>query len=205
VWQANAALREAEFGNAAQARQDAMAALTQTSAYDVQAIAALALARAGDPARAQQLADQLSHDAPLNTMAQGYWLPSIRAAMELNRRRPDAALALLQIPPPLDLGQAPPFQLGTMYPAYLRGEAFLMKKQGKEAAEEFQKIIDHRGLVLNFVLSALARLDLARAYALQDDAAQARTAYQNFFTLWKDADADIVILKEAKAEYAKLQ
>ncbi|MGA2373444.1 MAG: protein kinase [Candidatus Korobacteraceae bacterium] len=205
VWQANAALREAEFGNAAEARQDAMAALTQTSAYDVHAIAALALARAGDPSRAQQLADQLSRDAPLNNMAQGYWLPSIRAAMELNRQRPDAALALLQIPPPLDLGQAPPFQLGTMYPVYLRGEAFLMKKQGKEAAEEFQKIIDHRGLVLNFVLSALARLDLARAYALQDDAAQARTAYQNFFTLWKDADADIVILKEAKAEYAKLQ
>ena len=205
VWQANAGLREAEVGNATDARQDAMAALTQTSAYDVQAIAALALARAGDLAHAQQLADKLNRDVPLNTMAQSYWLPSIRAAMELNRKQPDKAIALLQMTSPLDLGQAPPFELGPMYPVYLRGEALLMKKHGKEAAEEFQKIIDHPGVVLNFVLGALARLDLARAYALESDTAKARTAYQNFFALWKDADPDIPILKEAKAEYAKLQ
>ena len=205
VWQANAGLREAEVGNATDARQDAMAALTQTSAYDVQAIAALALARAGDLAHAQQLADKLNRDVPLNTMAQSYWLPSIRAAMELNRKQPDKAIALLQMTSPLDLGQAPPFELGPMYPVYLRGEALLMRKHGKEAAEEFQKIIDHPGVVLNFVLGALARLDLARAYALESDTANARTAYQNFFALWKDADPDIPILKEAKAEYAKLQ
>jgi serine/threonine protein kinase len=205
VWQANAGLREAEVGNATDARQDAVAALTQTSAYDVQAIAALALARAGDLAHARQLADKLNRDVPLNTMAQSYWLPSIRAAMELNRKQPDKAIALLQMTSPLDLGQAPPFELGPMYPVYLRGEALLMKKHGKEAAEEFQKIIDHPGVVLNFVLGALARLDLARAYALESDTANARTAYQNFFALWKDADPDIPILKEAKAEYAKLQ
>jgi len=205
VWQANAGLREAELGNATDARQDAMAALTQTSAYDVQAIAALALARAGDLAHAQQLADKLNRDVPLNTMAQSYWLPSIRAAVELNRKQPDKAIALLQMTSPLDLGQAPPFELGPMYPVYLRGEALLMKKHGKEAAEEFQKIIDHSGVVLNFVLGALARLDLARAYALESDTAKARTAYQNFFVLWKDADPDIPILKEAKAEYARLQ
>ena len=205
VWQANAGLREAEVGNATDARQDAMAALTQTSAYDVQAIAALALARAGDLAHAKQLADKLNRDVPLNTMAQSYWLPSIRAAMELNRKQPDKAIALLQVTSSLDLGQAPPFELGPMYPVYLRGEALLMKKHGKEAAEEFQKIIDHPGVVLNFVLGALARLDLARAYALESDTAKARTAYQNFFALWKDADPDIPILKEAKAEYAKLQ
>jgi eukaryotic-like serine/threonine-protein kinase len=167
VWQANAGLREAELGNATDARQDAM--------------------------------------APLNTMAQSYWLPSIRAAMELNRKQPDKAIALLQMTSPLDLGQAPPFELGPMYPVYLRGEALLMKKHGKEAAEEFQKIIDHPGVVLNFVLGALARLDLARAYALESDTAKARTAYQNFFALWKDADPDIPILKQAKAEYAKQQ
>ena len=205
VWQANAGLREAELGNATDARQDAMAALTQTSAYDVQAIAALALARAGDLAHAQQLADKLNRDVPLNTMAQSYWLPSIRAAMELNRKQPDKAIALLQMTSPLDLGQAPPFELGPMYPVYLRGEALFMKKHGKEAAEEFQKIIDHPGLVLNFVLGALAHLQLARAYALSGDTAKAKSAYQDFFVLWKDADSDIPILKEAKAEYAKLQ
>jgi hypothetical protein len=205
VWQANAALREAEFGNAAEARQNAMAALTQTPAYDVQAIAALALARAGDLAHAQQLADQINHDMPLNTVVQSYWLPSIRAALELSRKRPDEALALLQIPPPLDLGLAPPLQVGSMYPGYLRGEALLMKKQDKEAVEEFQEILDHRGLVLNFALGALARLDLARAYALENDSAKAKAAYQDFLTLWKDADPDIPILKQAKAEYAKLQ
>ena len=205
VWRANAALREAEFGNAAEARQDAMAALTQTPSYDVQAIAALALARAGDLAHAQQLADQINHDMPLNTVVQSYWLPSIRAAMELSRKRPDAALALLQIPPPLDLGLAPPLQVGSMYPVYLRGEALLMKKQDKEAVEEFQEILDHRGLVLNFALGALARLDLARAYALENDSAKAKAAYQDFLTLWKDADPDIPILKQTKAEYAKLQ
>jgi tetratricopeptide (TPR) repeat protein len=205
VWQVNAGLREAELGNAAEAQQDVMAALTQTSSHDVEAIAALALARSGDLKHAQKLADKLNSDVPLDTMAQSYWLPSIRAAMELNRKQPDRAIALLQSASPLELGEAPPLQLGPMYPVYLRGEAYLMKNQGKEAADEFQKINEHRGLVLNFVLGALGRLGLARAYALQGDTAKARAAYQDFLALWNDADPNVPILKQAKAEYAKLQ
>ena len=205
VWQVNAGLREAELGNAAEAQQDVMAALTQTSSHDVEAIAALALARAGDLKHAQKLADKLNSDVPLDTMAQSYWLPSIRAAMELNRKQPDRAIALLQAASPLELGEAPPLQLGPMYPVYLRGEAYLMKNQGKEAADEFQKINEHRGLVLNFVLGALGRLGVARAYALQGDTVKAKSAYQDFLELWKDADPEIPILKQAKAEYAKLQ
>jgi tetratricopeptide (TPR) repeat protein len=205
VWQVNAALREAELGNAAIARQGVAAALTLAPGHEVQAIAALALARAGDLTQAQKLADQLRSEVPLDTMAQSYWLPSIRAAIELSRKRPDRAIALLQAASPFDLGEALPFQLGPMYPVYLRGEANLMKSQGKEAADEFQRIIDHRGLVLNFVLGALVRLGLARSYALQGDTTKARTAYQDFLTLWKDADPDIPILKVAKAEYARLQ
>ncbi len=205
VWQVNAALREAELGNAAIARQGVAAALTLAPGHEVQAIAALALARAGDLTQAQKLADQLRSEVPLDTMAQSYWLPSIRASIELSRKRPDRAIALLQAASPFDLGEALPFQLGPMYPVYLRGEANLMKSQGKEAADEFQRIIDHRGLVLNFVLGALARLGLARSYALQGDTTKARAAYQDFLTLWKDADPDIPILKQAKAEFAKLQ
>ena len=108
---------------------------------------------------------------------------------------------------PLELGQSQPFpfQVGGMYSAYLRGEAYLLARQGKEAAAEFQKIIDHRGIVLNFPLDALARLGLARSYALQGDSAKARIAYLEFLNFWKDADPDIPILKQAKAEYAKLQ
>jgi eukaryotic-like serine/threonine-protein kinase len=112
---------------------------------------------------------------------------------------------ILKTAAPYELGQPPPFQLGPMYPVYLRGESFLLAHQGKEAAAEFQKIIDHRGIVLNFPLGALARLGLARAYALQGDSAKAPNAYLDFLTFWKDADPDIPILKQAKAEYAKLQ
>jgi len=104
-----------------------------------------------------------------------------------------------------ELGQSEPFDLGMMYPAYVRGQAYLLVRRGKEAAAEFQKIIDHRGIVLNFPLGALAHLQLGRAYVMSGDTAKARTAYQDFFALWKDADPDIPILKEAKADYAKLQ
>jgi predicted Zn-dependent protease len=165
----------------------------------------LALAQAGDVAQAQKLADKLNHDFPLNTMLQSYWLPTIRAAIELNRKTPAKAIDILRAASPVELGQPPPFQLGPMYPVYLRGEAYLMAHQGKEATREFQKFIDHRGIPLNFPLAALARLGLARAYAMQGDAAKERTAFQDFLALWKDADPDIPILREAKSEYAKLK
>jgi hypothetical protein len=136
---------------------------------------------------------------------QGYWLPSIRAAIEINDKNAGAALELLKPAASYELGQCEPFQVGMMYPAYLRGEAYLLARRGAEAATEFQKIIDHRGIVLNFPLGALARLGLARAYAVQGDSAKARTAYLDFLNFWKDADSGIPILKHARAEYAKLQ
>jgi tetratricopeptide (TPR) repeat protein len=205
LWQVNAALREAEFGNVSSARQNAMAAVALVPGRDIQTLVALALARAGDAAQAQKLADTLNKEFPQNTIVQGYWLPSIRAALEINGKNGARAVEVLKTAAAFELGQSQPFDVGMMYPVYLRGEAYLLARQGKEAAAEFQKFIDHRGLVLNFPLGALARLGLARAYAAQGDSAKARTAYLDFFNFWKDADSDIPILKQAKAEYAKLQ
>jgi serine/threonine protein kinase len=214
LWQVNAALREAEFGNLGSARQNALAALALAPGIDIRSVAALALARAGDAAQAQKLADGLDKDFPQNTVVQGYWLPSIRAAIELNAKNNAKAAEILKTAAPYELGQCQPFQLGMMYPVYLRGQAYLLAHQANEAAAEFQKIIDHRGIVLNFPLGALAHLGLARAYSLQAQSAQgtdadaahtkARTAYQDFLALWKDADPDIPVLIAAKSEYAKL-
>jgi serine/threonine protein kinase/tetratricopeptide (TPR) repeat protein len=205
LWQVNAALREAEFGNAGLARHDVVAALRLVPGRDIRSVAALALARAGDAARARKLADGLNRDFPRDTIMQGYWLPAIRAIIELNAKNPSKAQELLKTAAPYELGQCEPYQLGMMYPVYLRGQAYLLTHQGKEAAAEFQRMIDHRGIVLNFPLGALAHVGLGRAYSLQGDTAKARAAYQDFLALWKDADPDIPILKQAKAEYAKLQ
>ncbi len=206
LWHTDAALHEAELDNASAARQNAAAALGLVAgSTDVSSMAALALARAGDTGHAQKLADRLDKEFPENTMLRNYWLPSIRAANELARKHADKAIEILKTAAPYELGQSEPFQLGMMYPIYLRGEAYLLKRKGKEAELEFQKIIDHRGIVLNFPLGALAHVGLARAYALQGNAAGARTAYQDFFALWKDADPDVPILQQAKAEYAKLK
>ena len=205
TWEVNAALREAEFGNLAQARQGVAAALALAPGRDVQLLSALAGARAGDAVQAQKVVEKLNRDFPLSTVLESYWLPTIRAEIELNHGNGAAAIRVLQATSPFELGGPPPFNLGTMYPIYVRGQAYLSTHQGKEAAAEFQKIIDHRGIVLNFPLGALAHLGLARAYALQGDAVKARAAYQAFLTIWKDADPDIPIRKEAKAEYAKLK
>jgi predicted Zn-dependent protease len=171
---------------------------------DIRSVAALALARAGDVQAAKKLADSLDSDFPLDTLMQGYWLPSVRAAIELNAKDPSRAIELLTATP-YELGQCEPFQVGMMYPVYLRGYAYLFAHQGKEAAAEFHRILDYRGIVLNFPLAALAHAGLARAYVLQGDTSKARTEYHDFLTLWKDADPDIPILKDARAEYAKLQ
>jgi len=205
LWRANAALYEAEFGNPSSARQQAMAALALVPGRDVRVLAALALARAGDTALAQKLAEALNNEFPQYTLVQGYWLPSIRAAIELNAKNAARALELLKGAEPYELGQCEPMFVGMMYPVYVRGQAYLLAHQGKEAAVEFQKMVDHRGLVLNFPLGALARLGLARSYALQGDSTKARTAYLEFLNFWKDADPDIPILQQAKAEYAKLR
>jgi serine/threonine protein kinase/Tfp pilus assembly protein PilF len=205
LWQVNAALREAEFGNLVPAKQGVISALALAPGRDVKVLAALTLARVGDTARAKTMVEQLEKSDPSNTVLKLYWLPTLKAAIELNGGNSGQALVFLEAAAPYELGEPPPTQLGTLFPAYLRGQAYLLAHNGTAAAGEFQKLVDHRGIVLNFPLGALAHLGLARAYAGQGDAAKARSAYQDFFTLWKDADPDISILKEAKAEYAKLQ
>jgi tRNA A-37 threonylcarbamoyl transferase component Bud32/predicted Zn-dependent protease len=205
LWLANAALREAEFGNVSSARQQAMQAMALVPGRDVTCLAALALARVGDTEQAQKLAESLNKEFPLYTVVQGYWLPSIRSAIELNAKNAAGAVEILQAAAPYELAQSQPFQVGMMYPVYLRGQAYLLARKGKEAAAEFQKIIDHRGVVLNFPLGALAHLGLARAYALQGDAEKSRAEYDTFLNLWKDADADVPILQQAKDESAKVR
>ena len=205
AYQAAAALREVESGNREQARADANAALKLAPNRDVRAMAALALARAGDTAGAEKLAAELDKTFPLDTLVQRYWLPTIRAAVALERKDPNRAIELLKVASTIELGQATSSLAIFLCPVYLRGEAYLMLHDGNRAAAEFQKFIDHRGLVVNFPWGALARLGLARAYAMQGDTAKAKAAYQDFLTLWKDADPDVPILKQAKAEYAKLQ
>jgi tetratricopeptide (TPR) repeat protein len=204
AYQAAAAVREVESGNREQARATANASVKMAPTRDVRAMAAFALARTGDPAGAEKAASELDKSFPLETLVQRYWLPTIRAAVALERKDPNRAVALLQEASTIELGQPTDITL-FLCPVYLRGEAYLMLRDGNRAAAEFQKFADHRGLVANFPLGALARLGLARAYAMQGSTPKAEAAYLDFLTLWKDADLDIPILKEAKAEYAKLQ
>jgi len=203
-WEAHAALREAEFQNVIQAKRQADAALRMTSASDVQALAALALARAGDTARAHAIAQDLSERSPNDIWLESYWLPSIRAAIEIERKNPARAIQALEISRPYQLG-GDPITLDTLYPVYIRGEAYLMQKNGSAAVAEFQKILDHRGRVANGALAALAHLQLGRAFALSSDTANARTAYQDFQALWQDADSDNLLWREAKAEYSRVR
>ncbi|MGO9517674.1 MAG: tetratricopeptide repeat protein [Candidatus Korobacteraceae bacterium] len=204
-YQVEAAMREADLGNNQQARADASAAIKLTPNRDVRSWAALALARSGDTAEAEKLAVELDKAFPLDTLVQKYRLPTIRAAVALQRKDPNRAVELLKVASPVELGDT-----GFLLPIYVRGEAYLMLHDGRAAAAEFQEFVVHYGLVGNSPWGPLARLGLARAYALdaaKDPAARekARIAYQNFLTLWKDADPDIPIYKQAKAEYAKLK
>jgi eukaryotic-like serine/threonine-protein kinase len=205
LWQVNAALREAEFGNATVAKQDLTSAMALAPGRDVKVLAALTSARIGETARSKTMVEDLERNNPSNTVLKVYWLPTLKAAIELNGGNSAQALVLLEAAAPYELGEPPPLQLGTLYPAYLRGQAYLMAHSGTAAAAEFQKLIDHRGIVLNSSLGALGHLGLARAYVVSGDTSTAKAAYQDFFALWKDADPDVPIMKEAKAEYAKLQ
>ena len=197
-YQAEGALLEEASGNLAVARADANAALKLAPNRDVREMAALAMAQAGDTAAAEKLAGGLDKDFPLDTLVQRYWLPAIRAAIALERKDPGRAVELLQVTNAIELGEP------RLIVIHLRGEAYLMLHDGGHAAAEFQKFIDHRTLVANAEWGALARLGLGRAYAMQGDIPKAKAAYQNFLTLWKDADPDIPVLQQAKAEYAKL-
>jgi eukaryotic-like serine/threonine-protein kinase len=204
-WNVNAALREAEFGNTAESKQAVASAMALAPGRDVRILASLAWARTGETARAKAALEELKRSDPSNTVLKLYWLPTIKAAIELTGADAAQALVSLEAAAPSELGTPTPFQLGTMYPAYIRGQAYLMAHSGAAAATEFQKLLDHHGIVLNFPLGALAHLQLGRAYAIAGEKAKARTAYQDFLALWKDADPDIPILKQAKAEYANLQ
>jgi DNA-binding winged helix-turn-helix (wHTH) protein/tetratricopeptide (TPR) repeat protein len=199
-YEAQAALGEVESGMREEARSDASAAIKLASNRDVLERVALALALAGDTATAEKLAAELDRTFPLDTLLQRYWLPAISAAVALQRKDPKRAVELLQVTGPIELGDK-----GGFFPIYLRGEAYLMLRDGNAAAAEFQKFLDHRGRVGNFPWGALARLQLARACALSGDKTKAKIGYQDFLTLWKDADPDIPIIKQAKVEYAKLQ
>jgi serine/threonine protein kinase len=205
--QLNAALREAEFGNLEQARQLVKAGLTISPTRDVQTLAALTLASAGEIGRAQAVSEELEKQHPLNTFVNRYWLPTIRAYTELHRDNPRRAIKLLEVATPYDLAfPQPQFEEGgQLYPVYVRGKAYLLMNQGKEAANEFRKMLDHSGILINSPLRALAQLQLGRALVMSGDTSGGRKSYQDFLTLWKDADPDIPILKQAKAEYEKLK
>ena len=197
-YETSAALLEALFGNPAEARQRAAAALELSTGRGVQYKAALALALIGDAGRAQALANDLIKRYPEDTIVQLELVPTLHAQLALGRKDASKAVEALQAAAPYELGMT----VG-LHPIYVRGQAYLAAHEGSKAAGEFQKIIDHRVLVLNPV-GALAHLELARAYVLQSDTSKAKAAYQDFLALWKDADPNIPILKEAKAEYLKL-
>jgi len=218
IYLGSGALQQAAYGNVTEARQFAAAALKLVpTSQGVEVEAALAFAMAGDTARAESLAQDLGKRFPLDTQIQSHWLPAIQGQLALDKKNPAAALTALQAAsPPLEFGAIAFINnVSCLYPTYVRAEAYLAAGQGNAAAAEFQKILDHSGIVWNCWTGALAHLGVARANALQSrtsqgadaDAARVRAlaAYKDFLTLWKDADPDIPILKEAEAEYAKVQ
>ena len=196
------ALWEAESGDSARAVQIA-ATVERVSNRDGKLYLALAFARAGNIEQARKMADALDEDAPLDTLVQNYSLPTIRAAMKLNANDPVGAIAALQ--PSLKYELSFNFSFNGLYPAYIRGLAHLQLGEGRLAAAEFQKLVDHRGLLGTDVTGALAHLQMARAQKMMGDEASARKWYEDFLALWKDADPDVPIYRQAKAEYAKLE
>ena len=201
-YQAEAALREALVGNEVMARQGAETAMALSKGRDIEAICAATLAMSGYSSLSNKLTDDLANRFPEDTIVQFLYLPTARAAVLLESGQPEKAVEVLASALPYDLG-GPDTVNFTLYPAYVRGEALLRARRGEEAAVEFQKIADHPGAVGNQLIGALARLGLGRAYALSGHEQQAKAAYQDFLTLWKNADPDIPILKQAKAEYAR--
>ncbi len=193
----------AEIGNPTLARQVALQALATSNDRDARTNASATLARAGDTAGSQKLIEELAKEFPTDTMLNSVWLPVARATNQIRADQAADAIATLEAAIPYELGGPP---TGALYwPMYVRGEAYLRLHDGAKAAAEYQKILDHRGISPGSPLYPLARLGSGRAYALQGDKAKAKSAYQDFFAMWKDADPDVPILKEAKAEYAKLQ
>jgi len=205
-WMLSAAVREAEFGNSERARRAAASALALSVNHDSEILAALTFARANDSAQAEKLANKLMADYPRDTLVISYWLPVVRAAIQIGSKNGARALEIIEPAGPYELANPDtwPGLGGPLYPVYIRGEARLVLHQGREAAGEFQKLLEHRGSLRACPLGPLARLGLARAYALQGDRAKAQTTYREFLTLWKDADVDTPVLVGAKVENAKL-
>jgi eukaryotic-like serine/threonine-protein kinase len=201
VWITFQGLREAEVGNGAAAQQASTRGLALAPGRYVKVLAALTLARGADAAKAKALLEAAEKAEPTNTLFKVYWFPLIDAAIDMDQSAPDRAILAPEPVLPYELGGS----IGWIYPAYIRGEAYLAQKNGSAAAAEFQKLLDHSALVGNGLLDPLAHLQIARAYAVSGDTANAKGTYQDFLGLWKDADPDLPILKTAKAEYAKLQ
>ncbi len=207
LWQMAAALHEAVFGNASQAREQATSALALATNHDTQILAAVVDSMAGEPDQAEKIAADLEKRFPEDTLVNSYWMPVAQAAAAVDRKNGAKAIEILKPTAPYDYGsQSPSISVGgELLTIYVRAQAYLQMGKGAEAAAEFQKIVDHSYLIGNFPLAALAHLGLGRAYALQGDAAKARTAYQDFLALWKDGDSDVPVLQQAKAEYAKIK
>jgi tetratricopeptide (TPR) repeat protein len=204
-YQGHNSLREALVGKADWAKEDAQSAVTEIKGKHGEGFSAIAFALAGDATNANHLIDDLTERFPQDTVVQSQYLPMARAGLALNRGDAAAAVETLSSASAYELGHTNDDFTFALYPIYLRGEAYLAAKNGSAAITEFQKILDHSGVVGNEPIGALAHLGLGRAYALSGDSAKAKTAYQDFFALWKNADPDNPVLKQAKAEYAKLQ
>ena len=207
-YEAGAAVREALMGNAPEARRSVVSALQLSTGRDVEYGAAVALAFSDETLQSQTLANDLESRFPEDTLVKFSYMPTLRALLALNHQQPAKALELLQVAAPYDLGW-PGFNsvgfVGALYPVYVRGEAYLAEKKGVEAAAEFQKVLDSRGVVISDPIGVLAHLQLARAFALSGEKIKARNAYNDFFARWKEADPDIPVLKLARAESAGLE
>jgi len=203
-YQGHNSLREALVGKTALAKEDAQSALAEIKGKHGEGFSAIAFALAGDAANANRSIDDLAKRFPQDTVVQSQYLPMARAALALNTGNAEAALAALSVAAPYELGHTNDDFTFALYPVYLRGEAYLAAKNGTAAAGEFQKILDHASIVGNELIGALAHLGLGRGYTVSGDFTKAKTAYQEFLALWKNADPDVPILKEAKAEWAKL-
>ncbi len=204
LWVADEAERDAMIGEAERARKGTKEGLQLSRSKVVTPFFGLTLALAGNVALAQSIADKLNEEHPQDTVIQNYWLPSIQAAIELQKNNPIKAIKILEKAIPYEIGNGGGGGNGCLSPIYVRGLAYLQAGQGEQAAAEFQKVIDHPGVVTNTIQGALSHVQLGRAQAMMGDKAAARKSYQDFLTLWKDADPDIPIYRQAKAEYAKV-
>jgi tetratricopeptide (TPR) repeat protein len=199
------AVRETQAGDFSRAPELINQAQKLSRAEDVRTLTALVLAQMGNAKLAQAVCKELDKEWPEGTYMQKYWLPLIRAQIDLQQRQPVKALEDLGVATPLELSNPDPLPVATLYPVYVRAQAYLATGDGPKAAAEFKKLIDNRSLVLNFPLAAQARLGMARAWSSANNKENASQSYQDFLALWRDADPDLPVLKQAKAEYAKLK